>query len=74
MAHSIDDVYQIFHLMQGEDQNDSNCVDFSKINKIRYADRVLDSSIDAPNILKGLRVGVVDEFNIDDLDDRNRNV
>jgi len=60
--------------MQGVDQNDSNCVDFRHISKMRYADRVLEQSLDAPGLLEGLRVGIMDEFNIAELDERNRNV
>lgn len=71
-GHSIDDIYSLFHTMQGADQNDSNSIDFSKLNKIRYPDRVLKPGVDAPDLLKGLRVGIVDEFNIKELDDRNR--
>jgi hypothetical protein len=34
----------------------------------------VNTEIDSPGILEGVRVGVVDEFNIEELDDRNRNV
>jgi hypothetical protein len=30
--------------------------------------------LEAPGILDGLRVGVLDEFNIEELDDRNRDI
>lgn len=60
--------------MQGSDPNDSNSIDFSQLSKIRYSDRVLKSGLDDKEILKGLRVGIVDELNIAELDDRNRNV
>lgn len=73
-AHSINDVHTFFDIMQGKDQHDSNSVDFSKLKIIRDVDRVLDNEIDAPGILEGLRVGVLDEFNIEELDDRNRDV
>jgi aspartyl-tRNA(Asn)/glutamyl-tRNA(Gln) amidotransferase subunit A len=72
MAHSVNDIHTLFDTMQGYDQNDSNCVDFRKINKIRYRDRVLDNSLDSPGLLEGLRVGVLDEFAIEELDPRNR--
>jgi Asp-tRNA(Asn)/Glu-tRNA(Gln) amidotransferase A subunit family amidase len=72
MAHSMSDIHLMFDTMQGYDHNDSNCVDFSKIHKIRYRDRVLDNSLEAPGLLEGLRVGVLDEFAIEELDDRNR--
>ena len=64
MAHSIDDIHTLFDTMQGPDHNDSNCVDFKKIKKIRYKDRVHDSSLYSPGILEGMRVGVLDEFAI----------
>jgi len=74
LGHSINDIYSIFHTMQGVDQNDSNCIDFRHISKMRYADRVLEQGLDAPGLLEGLRVGIMDEFNIAELDERNRNV
>mmetsp|Transcript_12549 Transcript_12549/g.8755 ORF Transcript_12549/g.8755 Transcript_12549/m.8755 type:complete len:97 (-) Transcript_12549:417-707(-) len=42
--------------------------------KIRYPERVFDNNIDDETILDGLRVGVVDEFDIEELDDRNRSM
>jgi hypothetical protein len=60
--------------MQGRDQHDSNCIDFTKHRYIRDIERVVNTEIDSPGILEGVRVGVVDEFNIEELDDRNRNV
>lgn len=61
-------------LIQGPDQHDSNCIDFKNIGKIRYLDRVVNRELEAPGILKGLRVGVLDEFNVAELDNRNRKV
>ena len=61
-------------IMQGKDQHDSNSVDFKNLRLIRDPERVLNTDIDAPGILEGLRVGVLDEFNIEELDDRNRAV
>ena len=58
--------------MQGEDVNDSNCIDFSKINKIRDINKLTNSSKEVK--LNGLRVGVIDEFDIEELDRRNNNV
>lgn len=67
-----------FHLssdtIQGPDQHDSNCVDFNNISKIRYIDRVMNRELEAPGLLEGLRVGVLDEFNITELDPRNREI
>lgn len=60
--------------MQGKDQHDSNSVDFKKLRTIRDPERVLNNDIDSPGILEGLRVGILDEFNIEELDDRNRGV
>ena len=60
--------------MQGQDQHDSNCFDFTQMHKIRDIERVRNSEVDSPGLLEGLRVGIVDEFNIEELDDRNRNI
>jgi len=61
-------------IMQGADQHDSNCFNFANLGKIRYKDRVMESGVDSPGILEGLRVGILDEFNIEELDERNRNM
>ena len=74
MAHSITDVHTMFDTIQGYCQHDSNCVDFSKIGKIRDKERVLNRTLEQPGYLEGLRVGVLDEFNIEELDDRNRRI
>ncbi len=74
LAHSATDIHTLFDTIQGNDSNDSNCIDFSKISKIRYIDRVVRRELDAPGILEGLRVGILDEFNIEELDPRNRNI
>lgn len=42
--------------------------------KIRDMERIVNKEIDAPGALEGCRVGILDEFNIDELDDRNRNI
>jgi len=34
----------------------------------------MDSNVESPGILQGLRVGVLDEFHIDELDERNRRI
>jgi aspartyl-tRNA(Asn)/glutamyl-tRNA(Gln) amidotransferase subunit A len=73
-AHSMNDVHTFFDIMQGKDQHDSSCVDFTKLHTIRDIERVTNREIDSPGILEGLRVGVLDEFNIEELDDRNRNI
>ena len=62
----------IIDLMQGDDQHDSNCFDFRNLAKIRDIERVVNPEIDSPGLLEGIRVGVLDEFNIEELDDRNR--
>jgi aspartyl-tRNA(Asn)/glutamyl-tRNA(Gln) amidotransferase subunit A len=59
--------------MEGEDINDSNCIDFANIEKIRYRDRVFNKELNNDMFsLKGIKVGVVDEFDIEELDNRNR--
>ena len=66
--------YFVTDIMQGKDQHDSSCVDFSKLRVIRDLERVMNTEIDSPGILEGLKVGILDEFNIEELDDRNRGV
>jgi hypothetical protein len=34
----------------------------------------MNRDLEAPGILDGLRVGVLDEFNIEELDERNREI
>lgn len=65
---------KVLDLIQGPDQHDSNCIDFRNIGKIRYIDRIVDHKLEAPGILNGLRVGVLDEFNVEELDERNRKI
>ena len=60
--------------MQGPDQHDSHCIDPTKLYNIRDIRRITDNSVNSPGILDGLRVGVLDEFNIAELDGRNRDV
>jgi len=78
MARSVEDLRSLFgksngcqliEIMEGEDIHDSNCIDFSSITKVRGPQRLKRG---AKRPLKGLRVGVVDEFDIDELDTRNR--
>ena len=49
--------------MEGEDIKDSNCIDFNKIAKIRVKER-LYANTGGQNCLKGIKVGVVEEFEI----------
>lgn len=44
------------------------------MHKIRDIERVRNNDLDSPGLLEGLRVGVLDEFNIEELDERNRNI
>ena len=44
------------------------------MHKFRDIRRIRDTEVDSPGLLEGLRVGVLDEFNIEELDDRNRNI
>lgn len=66
MANSVDDLEIMFDILQGQDSNDSNCIDFSKIQKIRDHKRVMgyESAVQA----KELRVGIVQEFDVEELD------
>jgi hypothetical protein len=58
--------------MEGEDINDSNCINFKQISKIRDPTRLLEGKQMAS--LKGVRVGIVEEFDIEELDNRNRTI
>jgi hypothetical protein len=60
--------------MEGPDHNDSHCIDFKNMSNIRDLDKITNPELHRPGVLKGLRVGVLDEFNIKELDDRNRNI
>ena len=44
------------------------------MHRIRDIERIRNNEVDSPGLLEGLRVGIVDEFNIEELDDRNRNI
>ena len=60
---------------EGGDINDSNCIDFKDVSKIRYPERVFDKHLyDDKFNWKNVRVGVVDEFDIEELDNRNRKI
>ena len=37
-------------------------------------DRIINRELEAPGLLEGLRVGVLDEFNIAELDPRNAEI
>jgi len=74
MAHSVADIHSIFDAIQGPCEHDSNSVDFTKIGKIRDMSRITDTSLIKPGMLNGLRVGVLDEFNISEMDPRNQKV
>ncbi len=56
--------------MEGEDINDSNCINLQKISKIRDINKLISS--EQPTTLKGLKIGIVKEFDIEELDPRNR--
>ena len=56
----------------GGDINDSNCINFENIKKVRYPERVYERHLYDPNFnWKNVRVGVVDEFDVEELDKRN---
>ena len=60
---------------EGGDINDSNCINFQDSHKIRYPERVFQKHLyDDTFDWKKVRVGVVDEFDIEELDNRNRKV
>ncbi|TNV79929.1 hypothetical protein FGO68_gene2537 [Halteria grandinella] len=72
MARTTDDLHSLFSIMEGEDVNDSNCINFQTISKIRNKERLSESRVEGS--LKGVRVGIVQEFDIEELDGRNRNM
>ena len=71
MANSAEDLLPLFDAMQGEDVNDSNCIDFSN-EKVMKRNPNSTLRIEKPLDFKNLRVGIVKEFDIEELDDRNR--
>ena len=72
LCHSPLDLYHMFKTIQGQDENDSNCIDFSNLHSFMYRDadkrRVVDDScLDMQkgkkyHNLKGVTIGVVEEF------------
>lgn len=74
----------MFHTITGVDENDQNCIDFSKMKNYVFRDadknRVLDTSIydmrkqTEMHNMKGLTVGVVEEFQVEESDDRNKGI
>jgi len=57
MARSTRDLQALFRIMEGEDINDSNCINFDSITKVRDKTRLKDGK--GLNSLKGIRVGLV---------------
>lgn len=72
MARTVSDLTSLFNIMQDSDVNDSNCIDFNNIEKVRYSERL--SKNDTPLAMKKVRVGVVKEFDIEELDNKNRKI
>jgi aspartyl-tRNA(Asn)/glutamyl-tRNA(Gln) amidotransferase subunit A len=71
MARSTEDLHTLFGIMEGEDAKDSNCINFDNINKIRDPLRLKNNESNFAD-LRGVRVGIVQEFDIEELDPRNR--
>ena len=74
----------MFSTITGIDENDQNCIDFSRLKEHIFRDsdkrRVIDTSAldmrkqkDMWN-MKGITVGVVEEFQLEESDDRNKNI
>ena len=81
LAFSCEDIFHIFNTIQGEDQNDSNCIDFSQLNESIYRNQqnILDTSLPSSEdesylSLKGIKVGILEEFLIDEIDQRNQGI
>jgi Asp-tRNA(Asn)/Glu-tRNA(Gln) amidotransferase A subunit family amidase len=68
IAFCTEDIYNIFNTIQGEDENDSNCIDFTNLSHYRQKSRVLDNSFSCSTDLKGVTVGILKEFLVDELD------
>ena len=66
----------MFSIMEsGGDINDSNCINFEDIRKVRYPERVFEKHLYDPKFSwKDVRVGVVDEFDIEECDKRNNRI
>lgn len=62
-AKDIKDIYDIFHIVNGRDDRDSNCIDFSKVKRIRDKKKVLNSEFHDVS-LRGMTFGIIDEFDI----------
>ena len=74
----------MFNTITGVDENDQNCIDFSRMKSHMFRDsdkrRVLDTTPldmrkqkDMHN-MKGITVGVVEEFQLEESDDRNKGI
>lgn len=74
----------MFSTITGIDENDQNCIDFAKMKGHMFRDadkkRVLDTSChdmrkdtDMHN-MKGITVGVVEEFQLEESDNRNKGI
>jgi len=84
LCHSAADLYSVFKAIAGEDPQDSNSVDFSNLNEEIYRDadksRILDDStlVDYDQVanpdLRGITIGVVEEFQIKERDQRNKQI
>ena len=61
-------------MIQGADDHDSNCIDFANLNKsfVRN-DRFLQSDIEPAN-LSTVRIGVLEEFQVNEESQRSREV
>lgn len=73
MANDIKDVYDIFNIVNGKDEKDSNCIDFANVKRIRNKNKVLDREFRDVSI-RGMTFGIIDEFDITELDETNRNL
>lgn len=79
IGNSVEDVFRVFKTIQGEDENDSNCIDFNNLKMFRDKDRsrVLDDRIADDNhslSLENVTVGVIKEFLVQEETQRSQDI
>lgn len=75
LGHSVHDLFTMFSAIEGPDDKDSNCIDFAGINESFKRDREkvpVSGFFHGP--LSGVRVGILEEFLVDEETDRSRAV
>ena len=73
MANNVKDIHDIFHITNGPDGRDSNCIDFKNVKRIRDKHKVMNKEVQDVS-LRGMTFGIIDEFDIEELDQTNRDL